>query len=91
MRFHFVHPEQAQVPPGTFMCPDGVLALDNPDLTKLVKVEAYVKDENSATELARTSRWFPQAGGWVPLNRFQEWVTDTPSQGAPATEEAKNA
>ena len=77
MRFHFVHPESVQTPPGTFMCPDGVLAIDNPDLVKLTKVEPYVRDEDSSKELARTPRWLPQAGGWIPLNRFQEWVTET--------------
>lgn len=91
MRFHFVNPESVQTPPGTFMCPDGVLAIDDPDLTKLVKVEPYVKDNDSAQELESTSRWFPQAGGWVKLNRFKEWATDQPSQGAQSSEEIKNA
>lgn len=85
MRFHFVNPEQVQTPPGTFLCPDGVVAIDDPELTKLIKVEPYVKDEGSAGELAATSRWFPQAGGWIPLTRFKEWAEEP---AATAKEEA---
>lgn len=73
MRFTHVH--AAPIPEGFVLCQDGVLAIDDPSLTSLVKVEGYVVDEDSAKELEATSRWHPSLGKFIALKRFAEWST----------------
>ena len=88
MMFHFVHPEAAQanqVPPGFSLCPDGVLAIDDQSLTKVVKTEAFDNTDPQSIESVHRSSLWSNAQGWVPLKRFKEWESEATLRPKPET------
>ena len=89
MMFHFVHPETAaqarKVPPGFSLCPDGVLAIDDPSLTSVVKTEALDNTDPQSVEAVHRSSLWSNAQGWVPLKRFKEWESEATLRPNPET------
>lgn len=99
MMFHFVHPETAaaaaaavaaaeqarKVPPGFSLCPDGVLAIDDPSLTRVVKTEAFDNTDPQSVEAVHRSSLWSNAQGWVPLKRFKEWESEATLRPKPET------
>ena len=88
MMFHFVHPEAAQanqVPQGFSLCPDGVLAIDDQSLTRVVKTEAFDNTDPQSVESVHRSSLWVNVHGWVPLQKFKEWEPEATLRPKPET------